>query len=233
MVLLSRFLPAQVRRLVDGQALQRHRIHGVFHGHQLVNWEISKFKLKTQQKETMMQWLSSFYFKPIHWVTESRNPSFASSWFKMSLGHNLKIFETLQLGQVMFGPWVLGKFSSYCVAGSSDLISTCCALLSFTALQWAFATSVFRVRCPHHQCPAQALMPLCDQLSVCSHLWPTSRRFRMETSAERQVLSHAATPGTSNQIRFHVKCILTCTVYCKYMIAWFHSAGHMISIIFV
>lgn len=124
MVLLSRFLPAQVRRLVDGQALQRHRIHGVVHGHQLVSWEISKFKLKTQQKETMMQWFSSFYFKPIHWVTESRNPGFASSWFKMGLQHNLKMFETLQLGQVMFGPWVLGKFSSYCAAGSSDLSST-------------------------------------------------------------------------------------------------------------
>ena len=55
MVLLPRFLPAQVRRLVHGQALQRHSIHGVVHGHQLDNWEISKFKLQTQQKETVMQ----------------------------------------------------------------------------------------------------------------------------------------------------------------------------------
>ena len=30
----------------------------------------------------------------------------------------------------------------------------------------------------------------------------------METPAERQVLSHAATPETSNQDRFHVTCIL-------------------------
>ena len=109
---------------------------------------------------------------------------------------------------------------------------TCCFvdMLCIVVLHW-FAMSLcnirFHVRCPHHQCPARALMPLCDQLSVCSHLWPTSPRHRMETSAERQVLSHAATPGTSNQIRFHVKCILTLCIL-LYMIAWFH----MISINF-